>query len=31
VHAPRSGKNVELSSLNNVYWGPKFVFGRRVL
>jgi cell wall-associated NlpC family hydrolase len=31
VHAPRTGKNVELSTLNNVYWGPRFVFGRRML
>ncbi len=31
VHAPRTGKNVELSNLTQGYWGTRFAFGRRVL
>jgi cell wall-associated NlpC family hydrolase len=31
VHAPRTGKSVELSSLSNSYWRERFFVGRRVL
>jgi cell wall-associated NlpC family hydrolase len=31
VHAPRTGKNVELSSLIQGYWGTRFAHGRRIL
>jgi cell wall-associated NlpC family hydrolase len=31
VHAPRTGKSVELSSLSNSYWRTRFSIGRRVL
>jgi cell wall-associated NlpC family hydrolase len=31
VHAPRTGKNVQLSSLSNSYWRERFFIGRRVL
>ena len=30
VHAPRTGKNVEVSSLDNAYWSDRFVQARRV-
>ncbi|NUS39796.1 MAG: C40 family peptidase [Lysobacter sp.] len=30
VHAPRSGKAVEVSSLDNAYWSDRFVQARRV-
>jgi cell wall-associated NlpC family hydrolase len=30
VHAPRTGKNVEVSSLDGGYWGGKFLQARRV-
>lgn len=30
VHAPRSGKNVEISTLDSGYWSQKFMKGRRV-
>ena len=31
VHAPRTGKNVQLSSLNTGYWAEHFALARRVL
>lgn len=31
VHAPRTGKNVQLSSLSSGYWAERFVLARRVL
>ncbi|MCS4534432.1 C40 family peptidase [Neisseria montereyensis] len=30
IHAPRTGKNIEITSLNNKYWNSKYAFGRRV-
>jgi cell wall-associated NlpC family hydrolase len=30
VHAPRTGKTVEVSSLDNAYWSDRFVQARRV-
>ena len=30
VHAPRTGKNVEISSLDSGYWAQKFMKGRRI-
>lgn len=30
IHAPRTGKNIEITSLSNKYWGSKYAFGRRV-
>ena len=30
LHAPRTGKQVEVSSLDNAYWNNRFVQGRRV-
>ncbi len=31
VHAPRTGKNVQLSSLSSGYWAERFALARRVL
>ncbi len=31
VHAPRTGKNVQLSSLDTDYWAARFAWARRVL
>lgn len=31
VHAPRTGKRVELSSLSNGYWQSRFALARRLL
>lgn len=31
VHAPRTGKSIELSPLDKGYWNSRFVFGRRIL
>ncbi|PSJ79677.1 C40 family peptidase [Neisseria iguanae] len=30
IHAPRTGKNIEITSLSNKYWNSKYAFGRRV-
>ncbi|STZ77104.1 C40 family peptidase [Bergeriella denitrificans] len=30
IHAPRTGKSIEITSLSNKYWGSKYAFGRRV-
>lgn len=30
IHAPRSGKRIEITSLSNKYWNAKYAFGRRV-
>lgn len=30
IHAPRTGKNIEITSLSHKYWGAKYAFGRRV-
>ncbi|WP_165010180.1 C40 family peptidase [Neisseria yangbaofengii] len=30
IHAPRTGKSIEIISLSNKYWGAKYAFGRRV-
>lgn len=30
IHAPRAGKNIEITSLSNKYWNSKYAFGRRV-
>ncbi|ROW32105.1 C40 family peptidase, partial [Neisseria animalis] len=30
IHAPRTGKTIEITSLSNKYWGSKYAFGRRV-
>ncbi|MCP1661290.1 C40 family peptidase [Neisseria perflava] len=30
IHAPRTGKNIEITSLNHKYWSAKYAFGRRV-
>ncbi|OSI08115.1 C40 family peptidase [Neisseria zoodegmatis] len=30
IHAPRSGKRIEITSLSNKYWNSKYAFGRRV-
>lgn len=30
IHAPRTGKTIEITSLSNKYWGAKYAFGRRV-
>ncbi len=30
VHAPSSGKRVQISSLNNVYWKPRFISAGRL-
>ena len=30
LHAPRTGKQVEVSSLDNAYWNDRYVQGRRV-
>lgn len=30
IHAPRSGKRIEITSLGNKYWNAKYAFGRRV-
>ncbi|ATD64190.1 C40 family peptidase [Neisseria weixii] len=30
IHAPRTGKRIEISSLGNKYWNSKYAFGRRV-
>jgi cell wall-associated NlpC family hydrolase len=31
VHAPRTGRNVELSTITGSYWSARFAFGRRLL
>ena len=30
IHAPRTGKRIEITSLSNKYWNRKYAFGRRV-
>ena len=30
IHAPRTGKNIEITSLDNKYWGSRYVTARRV-
>lgn len=30
IHAPRTGKRIEITSLSNRYWNAKYAFGRRV-
>lgn len=30
IHAPRTGKRIEITSLSNKYWNAKYAFGRRV-
>lgn len=30
IHAPRTGKNIEITRLSHKYWGAKYAFGRRV-
>lgn len=30
IHAPRTGKSIEITSLNGRYWGSKYAFARRV-
>ena len=30
IHAPRTGKNIEITSLSNKYWNSKYVTARRV-
>lgn len=30
IHAPRSGKRIEITSMSNKYWNAKYAFGRRV-
>lgn len=30
IHAPRTGKNIEITSLSHRYWDSKYAFGRRV-
>ena len=30
IHAPRTGKRIEITSLSNRYWGSKYAFARRV-
>ena len=30
IHAPRTGKNIEITSLSNKYWSGKYAFARRV-
>lgn len=30
IHAPRTGKNIEITSLGHKYWGAKYAFARRV-
>lgn len=30
IHAPRTGKNIEITSLSHKYWSGKYAFARRV-
>ena len=30
IHAPRTGKRIEITSLGHKYWSAKYAFGRRV-
>lgn len=30
IHAPRTGKNIEITNLDHKYWGSKYAFARRV-
>lgn len=30
IHAPRTGKRIEITSLSHKYWNAKYAFGRRV-
>lgn len=30
IHAPRTGKNIEITSLSHKYWSSKYAFARRV-
>lgn len=30
IHAPRTGKRIEITSLSNKYWNTKYAFARRV-
>ena len=30
IHAPRTGKRIEVTSLSNKYWNAKYAFARRV-
>ena len=30
IHAPRTGKSIEITSLDNKYWGSRYVTARRV-
>lgn len=30
IHAPRTGKNIEITSLNNSYWSKRYITARRV-
>ena len=30
IHAPRTGKSIEITSLGNKYWNSKYVTARRV-
>lgn len=30
IHAPRTGKNIEITSLSHKYWNGKYAFARRV-
>lgn len=30
IHAPRSGKNIEITSMSNAYWSKRYITARRV-
>ncbi|WP_339895598.1 C40 family peptidase, partial [Neisseria gonorrhoeae] len=30
IHAPRTGKNIEITSLSHKYWSDKYAFARRI-